>query len=346
VRFNQMRVFINGFGRIGRMTMRIAHQEKSFDFVGINDATYFDQLVHLCRYDTTYGKFDGVLEYEGPPEDPTKGILTLGRHKLKPVTERDPAKLPLKELGADMVLDCTGTFKKRDQAEAYMQAGAKKVVQSFASKNPDITVIYGLTSQNYDHKKHHIVSNSSCTTNALAPIVKIIDDNFKIVTGLMVTVHAYTASQKLLDHYHKKDWRRARCAAENIIPTTSGGATEIGNIFPHLKGKLNGYAMRIPTPTVSIVDFVAQVENPPKTKDDVNKHFAKAADNELKNVIGYTELPLVSRDYFGCTLSSVIDGPLTDVTGNLVRVVSWYDNEWGYCCRLIDTARMVAKAGL
>ena len=341
-----MRVFINGFGRIGRMTMRIAHQEKAFDFVGINDATYFDQLVHLCRYDTTYGKFDGILEYEGPPGDPTQGILTLGRHQLKPVTERDPAKLPLKEMGVDILLDCTGTFKKREQADMYIQAGAKKVIQSFAGKNVDVTIIYGVNEKSYDPKKHHIISNSSCTTNALAPIVKIIDENFKIINGMMVTVHAYTATQKLLDHYHKKDWRRARCAAENIIPTTSGGATEIGNIFPHLKGKLNGYAMRVPTPTVSIVDLVVSVENPPKDTAEVNAHFARAAEHEMKNVIGYTELPLVSRDYFGCTLSSVIDGPLTDLKGNLVRVVAWYDNEWGYCCRLIDTVKLVAKMGL
>ena len=338
-----MRVFINGFGRIGRMTMRIAHQEKSFDFVGINDATYFDQLVHLCRYDTTYGKFDGLLEYEGPDDDPTKGILTLGRHMLKPVTERDPTKLPLRDLNVDCVMDCTGTFKKREQAEMYFQAGAKKVVQSFAGKDVDFTMVMGVTHQNYDPKKHHIISNSSCTTNAMAPLVKILDENFKIISGLMVTVHAYTPTQMLLDHYHKKDWRRARSAAENIIPTTSGAAKEIANIFPHLKGKINGYAMRVPTPTVSIVDFVAHVENPPKTVTDVNALFSKAADNEMKNIIGYTELPLVSRDYFGCPLSSVIDGPLTDVKGNLVRVVSWYDNEWGYCCRLIDAVKTVAK---
>lgn len=341
-----MRVFINGFGRIGRMSMRIAHQVKEFDFVGINDATYFDQLVHLCRYDTTYGKFEGVLEYEGPEDDPTKGILTLGRHTLKPVTERDPAKLPLRDLNVDLVLDCTGAFKDRKVAEQYLQAGAKKVLQSFPGKDVDLTVVYGVNHQSYDYKKHHIVSNSSCTTNCLAPIVKIIDDNYKIVSGLMLTVHAYTQSQKLLDHYDKKDWRRARCAAENIIPTTSGGAKQIGVIFPHLKGKLNGYAMRVPLPTVSIVDFAVQVENPPSSIDEINAKFAHAAENEFKDVMGYTELPLVSRDYFGCPLSSVIDGPLTDLKGNLIKIVSWYDNEWGYCCRLIDMAKYISKKGV
>jgi glyceraldehyde-3-phosphate dehydrogenase type I len=341
-----MRVFINGFGRIGRMGMRIGHDVREFDFVGINDATYFDQLVHLCHYDTTYGKFHGVLEYEGPKDDPTKGILTLGRHSLKPVTERDPDKLPLRDLNVDIVLDCTGVFKKREQAEMYLKAGAKKVIQSFPGKDTDITIVYGINHKNYDPKKHHIISASSCTTNCLAPIVKILDENFKILNGLMVTVHAYTPSQKLLDHYHKKDWRRARSAAENVIPTSSGAAKQIGIVFPHLSGKLNGYAMRIPSPTVSIVDFVAHVEKAPSKIEDVNALFAKAAENELKDVMGYTELPLVSRDYFGCPLSSVVDGPLTDIKGNLIRIVAWYDNEWGYCCRLIDLTKYVSKLGI
>ena len=337
-----MRVFINGFGRIGRMSMRIAHQVEEFDFVGINDATYFDQLVHLCRYDTTYGKFDGVLEYDGPSDDPTKGILTLGRHSLKPVTEREPGNLPLRDLDVDIVLDCTGAFKKREEAEKYLQAGAKKVIQSFPGKDVDFTTVYGVNHKDYKPDKHHIISASSCTTNCLAPMVKILDENYKIISGLLLTVHAYTPSQKLLDHYHKKDWRRARSAAENVIPTSSGAAKQIGVIFPHLKGKLNGYAMRIPSPTVSIVDLVVHVQNPPKSIDDVNEKFATAAEGEFKDVLGYTELPLVSRDYFGCPLSCVVDGPLTDITGNLIKLVAWYDNEWGYCCRLIDLTRYVA----
>ncbi len=341
-----MRVFINGFGRIGRMSMRIAHQVEEFDFVGINDATYFDQLVHLCHYDTTYGKFDGILEYDGPPKDPTKGTLTLGRHTLKPVTERDPAKLPLKDLNVDIVLDCTGAFKERKDAKKYLDAGAKKVIQSFAGKDVDITIVYGINHKDYKPEKHSIISNSSCTTNCLAPIVKILDKNFKIINGLMTTIHAYTPSQKLLDHYHKKDWRRARSAAENVIPTSSGAAKQIGVIFPHLKGKMNGFAMRIPQPTVSIVDLVVHVENAPKSIDDVNEKFSKAAEEGvLKDVLGYTELPLVSRDYFGCPLSAVVDGPLTDVKGNLIKVIAWYDNEWGYCCRLIDITKWVATQG-
>jgi glyceraldehyde 3-phosphate dehydrogenase len=335
------KIGINGFGRIGRQVLKAIkkyHSDK-FDVVAINDLFAAEDNARLFKYDSNYGIYPGDVEVK-------KGNLVVDGDEIKVFAERDPGKLPWKELGVDIVVESTGIFKdtsKEPGPQSHIEAGAKKVIISAPAKGEDLTIVLGVNDDLYDHKKHHIISNASCTTNCLAPPVKVLHENFGIVRGLMTTVHAYTTTQKLLD-LADKNARRARAAALNIIPTTTGAATALSKVIPEMEGKFDGFALRVPTPTVSIVDMVVELEKD-VTIDDVNDVFKKAAEGKLKGILGYTEELLVSMDYKGNPLSSIVDSDLTNVIdGNMVKVVSWYDNEWGYSSRTVDLAVMLAKS--
>ncbi|NLY77501.1 MAG: type I glyceraldehyde-3-phosphate dehydrogenase [Tissierellia bacterium] len=334
-----MKVGLSGFGRIGREVMRIYFEEnhtEDFDLVALNASGDLNTLAHLFKYDSLYGKFNGTVEVADD------GLIINGK-KIKVVAHRDPAEIPWKELGVDLVIDSTGAFRDRDGLMKHINAGAKKVILTAPGKKEDVTIVMGVNEKDYDPENHHIISNASCTTNCLAPVAKVIHENFGIKKGLMTTVHSYTNDQQILDKRHK-DLRRARAAAESIIPTTTGAAKAVALVLPELKGKINGFAMRVPTPTVSIVDFVCEVEKE-TTAEEVNRVLKEASENELKGILGYSEEPLVSMDYKGDSRSSIVDGLLTMVMeGNMVKVVAWYDNEWGYSCRVIDLAKMVANS--
>ncbi len=334
-----MKVAINGFGRIGRLTFKAWFEKKpGFEIIAVNDLTDASTLAHLLKYDSAFGIWNVNVETDGPD-------LKVGGKKIKVLTEREPTKLPWKKLGVDLVLECTGFFTDREGAAKHYKAGAKKVIISAPAENPDITIVMGVNNKNYNPKVHHIISNASCTTNCFAPMVKVLDSNFKIKKGFISTVHSYTADQRLQDAPHK-DLRRARAAAENIVPTKTGAAKAIGEVLPHLKRKLDGIALRIPTPVVSITDFVAEVSK--KTSvEEVNKVFRDKADvGELKGILAYSDKPLVSSDFRDNSYSSIFDAPLTRVIDNLVKIVAWYDNEWGYSCRMIDLADYIIKKGL
>lgn len=323
-----IKVGINGFGRIGRLVFRGMMKNPNMEVVAINDLTNADMLAHLLKYDSVHGKFDGDVSVEGD------SIVVNGK-KIKVVAERDPKNLPWGELGVEYVVESTGIFRKRDQAQWHIDAGAKKVIISAPAKNEDITIVMGVNEDQYDTNKHHVVSNASCTTNCLAPFAKVLNEKFGIKKGLMTTVHSYTNDQRILDLPHE-DFRRARAAAENIIPTTTGAAVAVALVLPELKGKLDGYALRVPTPTVSVVDLVVELEKP-ATAEAINAEFKAAAEGPLKGVLGYEEKELVSMDYKGDSRSSIIDASLTTVLeGNMAKVVSWYDNEWGYSMRVVD----------
>ncbi len=329
-----IKVGINGFGRIGRNTLRYA-SEKGLDIVAVNDLTDAKTLAHLLKYDSVHGIFQKDVEEKD-------GSIYVDGKEIKVFAERDPENLPWKDLGVDVVLECTGIFTDREGAEKHIKAGAKKVLISAPAKNEDITIVLGVNEDKYIAEEHHIISNASCTTNCLAPVAKVILENFGIKKGLMTTVHAYTNDQKILDLPHK-DLRRARAAAESIIPTTTGAAKAVSLVLPELKGKLNGFAMRVPTPNVSIVDLVCELEKN-VTADEVNQALKRAAENELKGILAYNELPLVSIDYNGNPNSSIVDGLSTMTIGdNMVKILSWYDNEWGYSCRLADLAIFVGQ---
>lgn len=329
-----IKVGINGFGRIGRNTLRYA-SENGLDIVAVNDLTDAKTLAHLLKYDSVHG----VFQKEVAEKD---GSIYVDGKEIKVFAERDPENLPWKDLGVDVVLECTGIFTDREGAEKHIKAGAKKVLISAPAKNEDITIVLGVNEDKYIAEEHHIISNASCTTNCLAPVAKVILENFGIKKGLMTTVHSYTNDQKILDLPHK-DLRRARAAAESIIPTTTGAAKAVSLVLPELKGKLNGFAMRVPTPNVSIVDLVCELEKN-ATADEVNQALKRAAENELKGILDYNELPLVSIDYNGNPNSSIVDGLSTMTIGdNMVKVLSWYDNEWGYSCRLADLAIFVGQ---
>ena len=332
-----LKVGINGFGRIGRDVLRIYMEEdiKDFDVVAVNASGDIDTLAHLFKYDSLYGKFNGTIET-------TEDSFIINGKEVKRTDHRNPEEIPWKELGVDLVIDSTGVFKDREGASKHIKAGAKKVVITAPAKNEDITIVMGVNEKDYDPEKHHIISNASCTTNCLAPVSKVIVDKFGVKKGLMTTVHSYTGDQRLLDKRHK-DLRRARAAAESIVPTTTGAAKAVALVIPELKGKLNGFAMRVPTPTVSIVDVVFEVEKP-TTAEEVNKALKDASENELKGILGYSELPLVSIDYNGNENSSIVDALSTLTIGdNMVKVISWYDNEWGYSSRLVDLASFVGE---
>ncbi len=331
-----VKVGVSGFGRIGRDVVRsyFENEVKDFELVAINASGDLNTMAHLFKYDSLYGKFDGTIEVV---ED---GFLINGKN-VKVVDHRNPSEIPWGELGVDIAIDSTGAFKDREGLQKHLDAGAKKVIITAPAKGEDITVVMGVNDEDYDNAKHNIISNASCTTNCLAPFAKVLLDEFGIVKGLMTTVHAYTGDQKLLDTKHK-DLRRARAAAESIVPTTTGAAKAVARVIPELEGKLNGFAMRVPTPTVSVVDLVVELEKE-ATAEEVNAALKKASEGKMKGILGYSDEPLVSIDYKGDDRSSIIDGLSTMVIGNMVKVVSWYDNEWGYSQRVVDLAKLVAN---
>lgn len=333
------KVGINGFGRIGRNAFKAALAKNAdFEIVAINDITNPATLAHLLKYDSCFGKFDGTVEAK------SDAIVVNGK-EIKILAVRNPEELPWKEMGVEVVLESTGLFTKKADAEKHIKAGAKKVIISAPATDEDITIVMGVNEDKYDPQNHHVLSNASCTTNCLAPFAKVIDEEFGIVRGLMTTIHSYTNDQRILDLPHS-DLRRARAAAVSIIPTTTGAAKAVSLVLPQLKGKLNGMAMRVPTPAVSVVDIVFELKKS-ATKDEVNAALKKASENELKGILGYTEEPLVSIDFKEDERSSIIDALSTMVIEeNMVKVVSWYDNEWGYSNRAVDLMEYVIKKGL
>ncbi len=333
-----VKVGINGFGRIGRQVLKALferHGDK-VEVVAVNDITDTKTLAHLFRYDSNYGVYKGEVKYTD------KSIIIDGK-EIRVFAEKDPANLPWKDLGVDIVIESTGLFTDADKAKVHMTSGgAKKVIISAPAKGEDITIVIGVNEEKYDPEKHHIISNASCTTNSLAPVAKVLLDNFGIEKGLMTTVHSYTNDQRILDLPHK-DLRRARAAALNIIPTSTGAAKAIGRVIPELDGKMHGVALRVPTPTVSVTDLVCLLQKN-VTVEEVNEAFKKAAEGRMKGILGVTEEELVSMDFKGTTYSTVVDLPSTIVIGNnLVKVFAWYDNEWGYACRLADLTAYVAE---
>ncbi len=334
-----IKLAINGFGRIGRLVFRAAmqHQEE-IEVVAVNDLTDAKMLAHLLKYDSVHGRFNGTVEAL------ENGIMVNNKF-VRVTAERDPLHLPWKELEVDVVVESTGRFTNREDAEKHLTAGAKKVIISAPAKNEDITIVMGVNEEKYDPAKHHVISNASCTTNCLAPVAKVLHEEFGIIKGLMTTVHSYTNDQQILDLPHK-DYRRARAAAESIIPTTTGAAKAVGLVLPELKGKLNGFAMRVPTKNVSVVDLVAELKTT-ATAEEINQKLKAKAEGELKGYLAYSEEPLVSIDFNGDSHSSTVDALSTMVVeGNLVKVVAWYDNEWGYSNRVVDLAIYIAKKGL
>lgn len=332
------KVGINGFGRIGRNVFRAALNNPAVDIVAVNDLTDAKTLAHLLKYDSIHGILDAEVSVDG------SNIIVNGK-AVQVLAEREPAKLPWKDLGVEVVVESTGRFTDRDKAAAHLEAGAKKVIISAPAKNEDITIVMGVNEDKYEAASHHVISNASCTTNCLAPFAKVLHEKFGIKRGLMTTVHAYTNDQQILDLPHK-DLRRARAAGMSIIPTTTGAAKAVALVLPELKGKLNGFAMRVPTPNVSVVDLVAELEKS-ATAEEINAALKAAAEGELKGILAYTEEPLVSKDFNGNPNSSIIDALSTMVIeGNMVKVVSWYDNEWGYSNRVVDLIGFLAKKGL
>ncbi len=333
-----IRVAINGYGRIGRSFHRIRHRDQDLEIVAINDLTDAKTLAHLLKYDSIHGTFDAEVEVDGD-------FIIIDGKKIRVFSEPNPSDLPWRELEVDIVLESTGRFRDREGASKHLEAGAKRVVISAPGKDPDITIVVGVNHEAYDPSKHYIISNASCTTNCLAPVAKVLLENFGIRSGFLTTVHSYTADQRLLDAPHK-DLRRARAAALSMVPTTTGAAKAVGLVIPELKGKFNGISIRVPTPDVSLVDFVCVVERD-VTADEVNEAFRKAADGELKGILGYTEEELVSVDFVGNSCSAVVDAKSTDVIdGTLVKVLAWYDNEWAYSVRLGDLMKVMASRGV
>ena len=328
-----VKIGINGFGRIGRIVFRAALNNPDVEVVAINDLTDSATIAHLLTYDSVHGKLDADVVNND-------SSIEVGGKSTAITSEKDPAKLPWKALGVDIVAECTGLFRDRASASKHLDAGARKVIISAPAQEPDITIVMGVNSNKYDHSRHNIISNASCTTNCLAPVAKVLLENFGIECGLMTTVHSYTGDQSLLDFPHK-DLRRARAAALSMIPTTTGAARAVALVLPELSGKLNGLAIRVPTPNVSIVDLVVTVEKKGVTVSDINDAFKAASENSLSGILGYSDAPLVSCDFNGSTLSSVVDAPTTYVVNNMVKVLSWYDNESGYSNRMVDLAAMI-----
>ncbi|MDJ0888931.1 MAG: type I glyceraldehyde-3-phosphate dehydrogenase [Desulfobacterales bacterium] len=328
-----IKIAINGFGRIGRMVFRAALGHPDIEVVAINDLTDAATMAHLLAYDSVHGRLDAEVEAA------EEGLRVDGT--IIPLTAiKSPEQLPWEEHGVDIAMECTGLFRDRENATKHLGAGARKVIISAPAGDPDATIVMGVNSSQYDPRQHHIVSNASCTTNCLAPVAKVLLENFGIRSGLMTTIHAYTGDQRLLDFPHK-DLRRARAAALSMIPTTTGAARAVALVIPELAGKLNGLAVRVPTPNVSIVDIVVTIEKSGVTETDVNEALKTASESTLKGVLGYSEVPLVSTDYNGCPLSSTVDAPTTYVIDNMVKVMSWYDNETGYSHRMVDLAAMI-----
>ena len=332
------KVGINGFGRIGREVFRVAFTNPEVEIVAVNDLTDAETLAHLLKYDSVHGTFPHEVTVDGD-------YIVVDGKKVKVLAQTDPAKLPWGELGVEIVVESTGRFTEGPKAAAHIEAGAKIVIISAPAKQEDITIVMGVNEDKYDPEKHNIISNASCTTNCLAPFTKVLMEKFGIESGLMTTVHSYTNDQRILDLPHK-DLRRARAAACSIIPTTTGAAKAVALVLPELKGKLNGFAMRVPTPNVSITDLTVLLQKD-TTAEEINAALKEAAEGKLKGILGYNELPLVSRDYNGCPLSSIVDGLSTMMVGpRMAKVVSWYDNEWGYSNRVVDLACYIAAKGL
>ena len=332
------KVGINGFGRIGREVFRVAFTNPDVEVVAVNDLTDAETLAHLLKYDSVHGTFPHEVTVDGD-------CIVVDGKKVQVLAQTDPAKLPWGELGVEIVVESTGRFTDGPKAAAHIEAGAKKVIISAPAKQEDITIVMGVNEDKYDPANHHIISNASCTTNCLAPFTKVLMEKFGIESGLMTTVHSYTNDQRILDLPHK-DLRRARAAACSISPTTTGAAKAVALVLPELKGKLNGFAMRVPTPNVSITDLTVLLQKD-TTAEEINAALKEAAEGKLKGILGYNELPLVSRDYNGCPLSSIVDGLSTMMVGpRMAKVVSWYDNEWGYSNRVVDLACYIAAKGL
>lgn len=332
------RIGINGFGRIGRQVLKVMKENypDDFDIVAFNDLGNLETMAHLFRYDSNYGAYRGRVEVK---ED---GLVIEGDF-IKALSQPDPETLPWKDMGVEIVIEGTGIFRAREDAAKHLGAGAQKVIITAPAKEPDLTIVLGVNEGDYDPAQHHIISNASCTTNCLAPAVKVVQDTFGITKGLMTTIHSYTSDQRILDLPHK-DLRRARAAALNIIPTTTGAAKALALVIPELEGKFDGFAMRIPTPTVSVVDFVANLKSP-ATTETLHQAFRSAADGPMKGILGFSEEPLVSLDYKMDPRSSIVDAQFTFVLDeDMVKVVAWYDNEWGYSVRTADLALLVAKS--
>lgn len=335
-----IKVGINGFGRIGRNSFKAAiKRHPEIEIVAINDLYDTKTLAHLLKYDSVFGTFDATVEAKD-------SSLVVNGKEIKVFAEKDPANIPWRDLGVDIVVESSGVFTSKDKAIKHIESGgAKKVIISAPAKGEDITIVMGVNEEKYNPKEHHVISNASCTTNCLAPVAKALLDNFGIEKGLMNTVHSYTNDQRILDLPHK-DLRRARAAALNIIPTTTGAAKAVALVIPELKGKLNGFALRVPTPTVSIVDFTCLLSKS-ATAEQINDALREASEGKMKGILGYTEEPLVSMDLKGCELSSIVDGLSTMVIeDNFVKVISWYDNEWGYSNRVMDLVKYIAEKGL
>ncbi|MDI6868512.1 MAG: type I glyceraldehyde-3-phosphate dehydrogenase [Coprothermobacterota bacterium] len=334
-----VRIGINGFGRTGRQVFKALYQNyaKDLEVVAVNDITDTVTLGHLLKYDTNYGRLPWPVEV-------TENSIKVDGKEVRVFAEKDPGLIPWKDLGVELVIESSGVFTDALKAKKHIEAGAKRVIITAPAKNEDITLVLGVNEEKYDPNKHFIVSNASCTTNSLAPVVKVLHENFGILSGLMTTIHAYTNDQRLLDLPHK-DLRRARAAAMNIVPTTTGAAKAIGLVIPELNGKLNGFAVRVPVSTVSLTDFVAYLSRP-VIKEEVNDAFKKAAQSGLKGILWFEEEPLVSVDFKGSSYSSIVDGLSTMCVENLVKVLAWYDNEWGYACRVADLAHFMAQKGI
>jgi glyceraldehyde 3-phosphate dehydrogenase len=332
-----IKIGINGFGRIGRMVFRAALNHPDVEVAAINDLTDTQTIAHLLKYDSVHG----VL-----PDEVTQGdqFITVGDQKVTVTAFKDPAQIPWSKTGADIVCECTGIFRDRAGAARHLESGAKKVLISAPASDPDATIVMGVNDHVYDPQNHDIVSNASCTTNCLAPVAKVLLDNFGIVAGMMTTIHAYTGDQRILDFPHK-DLRRARAAGLSMIPTTTGAAKAVSLVLPELEGKLNGLSVRVPTPNVSMVDFVVTTQKQGLTIKDVNAALKQASEGSLKGILGYCDIPLVSSDFNGNPLSSIVDADCTDVIGgNMVKIYSWYDNEAGYSARMLDLALMVGRS--
>ena len=327
---------INGFGRIGRMVFRAAMETAELQVTAINDLTDTKTIAHLLQYDSVHGRFSGQVSAG-------ENSISVDGTPVSVTAVKDPGQIPWAEAEVDIVLECTGLFRNKETASKHLEGGAKKVIISAPAPDPDITIVMGVNHEDYDPANHHILSNASCTTNCLAPVAKVLLENFGIISGLMTTVHAYTGDQRLLDFPHK-DLRRSRAAALSMIPTTTGAAKAVALVLPELAGKLNGLAVRVPTPNVSLVDLVVKTEKKDLTVEMVNKALEEASQNHLSGILGYSDLPLVSIDYNSCPLSSIVDASCTHVIdGDLVKIYSWYDNEAGYSHRMVDLATMVGK---
>ena len=340
-----IKVGINGFGRIGRCFFRACRGYEDIEIVAVNDLTDSSHLAHLLKFDSVHGIYEGEV-YAG------SDTLNVDGREIRVFAEKDPSKIPWGDLEVDIVIEATGVFREREKAELHLRGGARKVVITAPAKNPDLTVVLGVNEDRYSPQEHSIVSNASCTTNCLAPVVKVLSDAFGVKKGYMVTIHAYTNDQRLLDLPHK-DFRRARAAALNIVPTTTGAARAIGEVIPELRGRLDGTARRVPVPDGSLIDLTVVVERKPSSVEEVNEKFREAAERYaasgkiyLKGILRYSEDPIVSTDIVGDPFSAIFDAPLTQVIEDLVHVAAWYDNEWGYSCRLRDLVLFMAEKGI